>query len=244
MNDVFYKEKLIWEHKIRNFEKEFLSIFPDFKLPTYKINFIDTRNTPNVKYSMRVQHTKSPMTLDVNMGFMINKNFDYKAILSHEFTHMHDFNTLLKDKESQYRSKALHLYSEYHATYIQGIYISQQAQNMQNVDIIENQIHENELYIKESIEHFSQSHKIDDWADILYGYMYYFGYINCYNYLTNSKHQMTHFNFKNDTHMYTLYNFISMKIFEESFWELCYKTQSYLDADVKLMLIADPLKSQ
>lgn len=239
MNDVFYKDKLIWEHKIRNFEKEFLNIFPDVKLPKYKINFINTLNTPNIKYSMQVQHTKTSIILNVNMGFMIDKDFDYKATLSHEFTHMYDYNTLIKDKEEKYRSKALHLYSEYHATYIQGIYISSQKETTHNIDIIEHEIRENELYINESIDKFFKSHKIDDWTDILYGYMYYFGYINCYNYLTNREHKMLHFNFQNDSDMYSLYNCISIGILNDTFWDLCYKIQLYLDESLKLILIND-----
>lgn len=239
MNDVFYKDKLIWEHKIRNFEKEFLNIFPDVKLPKYKINFINTLNTPNIKYSMQVLHTKTPMILNVNMGFMLDKDFDYKTTLSHEFTHMHDFNTLIKDKEQNYKSKALHLYSEYHATYIQGIYISSQKETTHNIDIIEHEIHENELYINESIDKFSKSHIIDDWTDILYGYMYYFGYINCYNYLTNREHKMLHFKFQNDSDMYSLYNCISIGILNDTFWDLCYKIQLYLDESLKLILISD-----
>ena len=239
MNDVFYKDKLIWEHKIRNFEKEFLNMFPDIKLPKYIINFINTLNTPNIKYSMQVQHTKTPMILNVNMGFMLDKDFDYKATLSHEFTHMHDYNTLIKDKEQRYRSKALHLYSEYHATYIQSTYISLKNETTHNIDIIEHEIHENELYINESIDKFSKSHKIDDWNDILYGYMYYFGYINCYNYFTNSEHKMSHFNFQNDSDMYNLYNCISIEILNDTFWDLCYKIQLYLDESLKLILIND-----
>lgn len=56
MNDIFHKDKLIWEHNIRNFEKEFLNMFPDMKLPNYKINFI--QEIKNINYSMQVEHTK------------------------------------------------------------------------------------------------------------------------------------------------------------------------------------------
>lgn len=228
MNDVFYKDKLIWEHKIRTFEKEFLTMFPNIKLPNYKIIFV--QDIENIKYSMQVLHVKSPMLLNVNIGFMLDKSFDYKSDLAHEFTHMNDYYSLLNDKDEKFKSKALFLYTEYHATYIQGQYLLQKSP-----DSIIQKIKENELLIQENVKSFNNNPNLDSWSGILFGYMYYFGYIDCYNsaYL---KYEMKHFDFQDDSVLYDLYNCISLLKEEELPWELCHKIQLFLDANVLIQL--------
>ena len=51
MNDLFKKEKLIWETKIRKTGIKYES-FTGIKLPEYKIKFIE--NICDIKYSMQI----------------------------------------------------------------------------------------------------------------------------------------------------------------------------------------------
>lgn len=234
MNDIFHKDKLIWEHNIRNFEKEFLNMFPDMKLPNYKINFI--QEIKNINYSMQVEHTKNPMALNINMGYMCDKNFDYKNVLTHEFTHMNDYYSLLNDRNPKFKSKALSLYTEYHATYIQAQYLF--SQNKKSIDCIMQNILESELLIQENIESFNKGKDLSSWNGILYGYKYYFGYVDYYNSICK-KYEMKHFDFENDKILYDLYNCLTLHITSDSFWEVCYKIQTLLDKSILYELLQD-----
>lgn len=240
MSDVFYKDKLIWEHNIRTFEKEFLTMFPDIQLPEYNINFVD--EIDNINYSMQVLHTKNPMVLNVNIGHMLDKNFNYKSILAHEFTHMNDYYTLLNEKDKKFKSKALFLYTEYHATYVQAQYLFSKHNN---VGCIMENILESELLIQENIDSFNKNTNLNSWNGILHGYMYYFAYVDFYNSL-DEKYKMKHFDFQNDSALYDLYNCIALHIQSDSFWELCYKIQLFLDKSILIQLykIENPRKSE
>lgn len=53
MQDVFKKDKLIWEAKIRAFEKQYISMFSIEQMPKYAINFI-TDISVDVNYVMQL----------------------------------------------------------------------------------------------------------------------------------------------------------------------------------------------
>ncbi len=241
MNDIFRKDKIIWETEIRNTGKKY-ELFTEMILPKYKIKFID--NLENIRYSMQVLNSTTPMTLNVNMGFMLSKSFDYKSTAFHEFTHMCDYTYLLTDKDDKYKKTALSLFSEFHATYIQSLCLLglSSIHNSKNVllcvDKLKTEILKYIDLINKNIQQFEKSRKLIYWDSLLKAYMYYYGSIIAYNQnVKQSKMDIISFDFKYNKEMTFFYQILCLNKISEDTLEISYKLKTLLNKAVTVEII-------
>ena len=233
MNDLFKKEKLIWETKIRKTGIKYES-FTGIKLPEYKIKFIE--NICDIKYSMQIVNSTSPMILNVNMGFMLNKSFDYQSVAFHEFTHLCDYAYMLIDRDIKYRKTALHLFSEFHASYIESLHVL----GLSNIDenptkplseveaLIINRI----LHIEENILQCQQNKTVENIYRIIDTYMYYYGSLIAYNQFSSVSQPVRTFDFMFQNDMSMFYELLKFRNFDERLLEISYKIKTYIDKKV------------
>ena len=188
MQDVFKKDKLIWEAKIRAFEKQYISMFSIEQMPKYTIN------------------SKYPYQLNINMGFLLLPNYNIYPTLVHEFTHMHDYFTLLNDVDTKYKKNVLSIYSEYHASYQKSIYIFNKLGEKSLLFELDNII----KLAEESIAIFSNCKTVPNWKAIIDSYMYYYGALVAYNNISSTKLNCLSFNFIMDEFFQLFYQIASM----------------------------------
>ena len=205
MQDVFKKDKLIWEAKIRAFEKQYISMFSIEQMPKYTINFI-TDTSVDVNYVMQIINSKYPYQLNINMGFLLLPNYNIYPTLVHEFTHMHDYFTLLNDVDTKYKKNVLSIYSEYHASYQKSIYIFNKLGEKSLLFELDNII----KLAEESIAIFSNCKTVPNWKAIIDSYMYYYGALVAYNNISSTKLNCLSFNFIMDEFFQLFYQIASM----------------------------------
>lgn len=233
MNDLFKKEKIIWEAKIRKAGKEYESFVCIKSLPTYKIKFIE--DLENVTYSMQVLNTTRPFILNINIGFMLDKDFDYISTAFHEFTHIYDYSFLLQDKNEEYRKTALPLFSEFHASYIQCLYLlgvsnitDLETKNL-SFDKLNHKINSNIFFVNESINKYREQKNVVNFYSIINAYMYYYGSIVAYNQHSKTQKDVLSFNFKFQDDMERFYSILKFRVFDDRILEVSYKIKTYFD---------------
>ena len=204
MQDVFKKDKLIWEAKIRAFEKQYISMFSIEQMPKYTINFI-TDTSVDINYVMQIINSKYPYQLNINMGFL-RPDYDIYPTLVHEFTHMNDYFTLLNDADIKYKRNVLSMYSEYHASYQKSIYIFNKLGEKSLLFEVDNII----KLTEESIAIFSNCKTVPNWKAIIDSYMYYYGALVAYNNVSLIKLNCISFNFVMDELLQLFYQIASM----------------------------------
>lgn len=224
------KEKLIWEQKIRKvvkLYKEFMRItsFPDF----------DIKFVVNSKIHMEVINDKKTMVLSVNWTSILNKDFDYISTLFHEFTHMHDNSTLLLDKEEKYRKSALKLYTEYHASYIQALYLAgvSDVNNSKmfkiNFDKLCERIDREIIEIELRTKIYSEDNSIENFCGVIDYYMYYYGSLVAYNKYSNNYKEIQTFDFELDEPLREFFKVLELNMVTDKLFELAYKIQTAAD---------------
>lgn len=236
----YNKEKLIWEGKIRKVVdpyKEFMHI-ADF--PNFEIKFVI-----NPKIKMKVLNDKKPMVLLVDLIHLLNKESDYISTLFHEFTHMYDNSTLLLDKEEKYRKSALNLYTEYHASYIQALYLLgvSDISNANKFEVnlnklfekMKNQIEEIELRAKI----YSEDNLIEKFNDVIKCYMYYYGSLVAYNEYSDERKEIQSFDFVLDTTLREFFKALEFNIVTDNLFEVSHKMQTLADKTVVQRCLED-----
>jgi len=184
VNYNFKTKELTWTHLIHKEVEEYKRFINNSNLPNFKIIFShNTKENPD--YVMRVEAYKRPIILYVNSGYMIDRSFDYKSTLYHEFTHLWDYGNLLKNMPSDEKSKRLSLLTEFHASYVESLFIMG-AKTINDIQILEmdkitGMINNDILLIKETGEKFTQTKAPKDYDHLLSSYMYYFGRIVAHN---------------------------------------------------------------
>lgn len=204
MQDVFKKDKLIWEANIRSFEKQYITMFSIEQMPKYTINFI-TDASANIDYVMQIINSKYPYQLNINMGFL-RPDYDIYPTLVHEFTHMNDYFTLLNDVDIKYKKNVLSIYSEYHASYQKSIYIFNKLGEKSLLFELDNII----KLTEESIAIFSNYKTVPNWKAIIDSYMYYYGALVAYNNVSPIKLNCISFDFVMDELLHLFYQIASM----------------------------------
>ena len=210
-----------------NVYKEFMYItsFPDF----------DIEFVVNSKINMEVINNKKPMLLLVNWTSILNKDFDYVSTLFHEFTHMHDNSTLLLDKEEKYRKSALNLYTEYHASYVEALYLAgaSDVKNSKkfdiNVDKLRERIDREITEIKLRAKIYSEENSIENFFDVTKWYMYYYGSLVAYNEYSNKHKEIQTFDFELDSSLKEFFKVLELNIVADKLFEVSYKMQTLAD---------------
>ncbi len=188
-------QKIIWEQQIKNEYEKYQVFINDSNMPKFRVNFVDSTKN-KVSYSMEVLTQKSPMILNVNMGFLIGKNAKHcQSTLFHEFTHMWDYYNLFRDKDPKERKSVLSLYTEYHATQIEFLRFMEFESVSQTKDIHssdcfyefgkEETVFEyyDERYklLSESINNYRTDASTSNYKAIIDSYMYVFGIKSIYD---------------------------------------------------------------
>lgn len=180
--------------------------------PKYKINFMNI--IPGGRLAAEVNHTKSPMELNVLIGMMATKEHNLQATLFHEFTHILDYSKANQNDDILNSKVSLRLYSEYHASYIEGLYLIG-TENISikptqiNKEAIRNFLNKNKYLIYESIAFYNEEKSIAKWYDVLDAYMYYYASVSLCNEYLKEQTELTEFDFpcdENLKHLYYCYN--------------------------------------
>ena len=231
MNYNFKTKELAWTHLIHKEAEEYKRFIGDDNLPDFKIIYShNTNEIPN--YSMKVDTYKRPSNLFVNSGFMIDRDFDYKSTLFHEFTHLWDSENLLKDIPLSEKHKSLFLFTEFHASYVQALFLME-AETLYNTQMLKfhkiaNTINEDVDLIKENVEKFNQSKSLDNYKSILNSYMYYFGRIVANN-ISGNYISPENFNNPFDESMHFYYKALKLNLINDSIIKLSGVVKSQLD---------------
>jgi len=222
---------LAWTHLIYKEAEEYKRFINDNNLPNFKIIFShNTNEKPN--YSMKVDTYKRPSNLFVNSGFMIDRDFDYKSTLFHEFTHLWDSENLLGDIPLSEKHKWLFLFTEFHASYIQALFIMgvETINDTQTLQYhkISNVINEDIELINECVERFNQSKNMNDYKGLLDAYMYYFGRIVANN-ISGNPIIPENFNNPFDEGLHLYYKALKLNLINDSIIKLSRSIKSQLD---------------
>lgn len=204
------KLELIWKYQIKNFEQDYLKISEYSTMPNYNIKFI-VKN-PTIDYNMKIINSTNPITLCIRDSIMMDNH--YKENLVHEFTHICDFTFLLNDWEIKDKRKVLSLWSEYHATFLQSLYMIG-IEDIKNIDIstLDFSILQKNLLIfidniKTYIDCFKWTQNIKYWHNMQICYMYYFGALKALNLFSPHKFSIIPFDFITDKLMENLYQIL------------------------------------
>lgn len=228
----FKTKELAWTHLIHKEAEQYKKFVGNDNLPNFKIIYShNTNEKPNS--SMKVDTYKRPSNLYVNSGFMIDKNFDYKSTLFHEFTHLWDSENLLKDITLKEKHKMLYLFTEFHASYIQALIIMGAESINFNTQVLDyykilSTINDDIVLIEEYVEKFNQSKSTENYNGILNSYMYYFGRIVAYN-ISGNNVSPIHFNNSFDEYLHLYYKALKLNLINDSIIKLSGSIKTQLD---------------
>jgi len=231
MNNL-HKQKLLWEVKIRKIESHYKKFMEIGDFPEYKINFMNI--IPGGRLAAQVNHTKSPMELNVLIGMMVTKEHNLQATLFHEFTHILDYSKVNQNDDILTSKVSLRLYSEYHASYIEGLYLIG-AENISSRPQINKEammifLNRNKYLIYENIAFYNEEKSIAKWYDVLDAYMYYYASVSLCNEYLNEQTELIKFDFpcdENLKHLYYCYN-IEPLVFSENISDISYRITTFL----------------
>ena len=227
----FKTKELAWTHLIHKEIIEYKRFIGDDNLPDFKIVYSHNTNEKPT-YSMKVDTYKRPSNLYVNSGFMIDKNFNYKSTLFHEFTHLWDSENLLKDIPLSEKHKLLFLFTEFHASYVQAL-LMMGAESINNTQMLEsckitNVINEDVDLIEEYVEKFNLSKSPDNYKGILNAYMYYFGHVVANN-ISGNNISPKNFNNSFDEGLHLYYSALKFNILDDKVIKLSGNVMTLLD---------------
>lgn len=236
MNDVFKREKIIWEAQIRSIGKKYQAFNYIEKLPEYKIRFVSDLKI--IKYAMQILNKTNPITLNINIGFMLNKSFDFTSTTFHEFTHICDYTFLLNNKDDEYKESALSLYTEFHASYIQSLFLLgiSDINNNQKNDIsfnkLEEKITNDTILINENIYLYKENINVENFDALLKSYMYYYGAIVAYNNWSKTPKCIKSFDFEFNEQMELFYSALKFNVLDEKMLYASYMFRTFFDKSI------------
>lgn len=113
------KYKAIRQHIYNLFNTEYLPFMGLDKLCKFEIDVQEAADRKTNKYGAEVNHKDGVHTLHIAWETVVHGSQNSKSLLFHEFTHILDHETLLKDVAFNEKSPLLSLYTEYHATTVE-----------------------------------------------------------------------------------------------------------------------------
>ncbi|WP_395546694.1 MULTISPECIES: hypothetical protein [unclassified Lacrimispora] len=233
MNYNFKTKELAWKHLINKEIGEYKRFIKDDNLPSFNMIFShNTNEKPN--YSMKVDMYKRPSNLYINSAFMIDKNFNYRSTLFHEFTHLWDSENLLLDKDPKVKSSSLCFFTEFHASHIQSLYIMgcNSIDNYENANLnnLFNTTNSNIKLIEEYQHKYNSTKLIEDYFGLINSYMYYFGNITAKNAISNGNEDIQHFENIFDETLHLYYTALKYNIIDDRILDASYGTTELLEA--------------
>lgn len=232
----FKTKELAWTLLIHKEAEEYKKFVGNDNLPDFKIIYShNTNEKPN--YSMRVDTYKRPSNLYVNSGFMLNKNFNYKSTLFHEFTHLWDSENLLIELPLNKKSKTLSLFTEFHASYIESLHIMgcKSFENYENAskDMLKNKINNHIELIYEYQSKYNLTKLAEDYHGLMNGYMYYYGCMVAKSTVFRIEEDIIHFDNIFDETLNLFYSALKFNIIDERILNLSYKINILLEELLK-----------
>lgn len=98
--------------KIYTYFESFKKFICCDELPSFKIQYTDSREERSINYKAQILPYQKPIILKYNIATLDEKNEDFKYTLVHEFTHLYDY--YMQSKLSQEMLLLIEYLKNYH----------------------------------------------------------------------------------------------------------------------------------
>lgn len=122
LEKFYQKDKSRVSAKIYRYFDSFKEFICCKDLPTFKIQYTDSRLDKNINYKAQILPYQTPIILKYNIALLKENSEDFKYTLVHEFTHLYDYYILSKKSNNDFLKKNMMFYTEFHAVQIEILF--------------------------------------------------------------------------------------------------------------------------